>query len=192
MHNDMVISADLIQFSPHQIRLLTPDQSLLLSLSERVVTLFAETRKILAQGRFSDHAFRMFTVLLIASEGASYETLYAGLYCSGACLRRLLVATSLKVPEFQHEVAQRRAYLAALRDGALEAEIKQIRRAVKGSAGVADVLRTKGFGWMIQTIYGKGYVLVAESAGGENASSQQGKLADETARVHWLNRSGRK
>ncbi len=161
MYSDPV-RPDLIQLSPQQIRLLTKDQTLLLNLSERVVTLFGEARKTQAQGRFADHAFRMFAILFIAHEGASYDTLYAGLYCSEVCLRRVLTAASLKLREFQHEVAQRQAYLARLKDSALEAEIKQIRRAVKGEGGVAEVLRAKGFGWMIQTIYRKGYLMMAE------------------------------
>lgn len=74
----------------------------------------------------------------------------------------MLAAASLKIREFQNEIAQRQAYLARLKDSALEAEIKQIRRAVKGEGGVAEVLKTKRFGWMIQTIYRKGYILVAE------------------------------
>lgn len=159
---DESVSPDLIHLSPQQIRLLTPDQMLLLNVSEQVVTLFGEARKTQAQGRFADHAFRMLAILLIAHEGASYETLYAGLYCSEVCLRRVLAAASLKIREFQNEIAQRQAYLARLKDSALEAEIKQIRRAVKGEGGVAEVLRAKGFGWMIQTIYRKGYVMMAE------------------------------
>ena len=165
MYSDPV-RPDLIQLSPQQIRLLTKDQTLLLNLSERVVTLFGEARKTQAQGRFADHAFRMLAILLIAHEGASYETLYAGLYCSEVCLRRVLAAASLKIREFQHEVAQRQAYLARLKDSALEAEIKQIRRAVKGEGGVAEVLKTKRFGWYVQTIYRKGYILAAEPTRG--------------------------
>lgn len=60
-----------------------------------------------------------------------------GLYCPDAVWSAVLKDWSLTVPAFQEELNRKQEYLASLKQGAREAEMQQIRRAVKGRAGVA-------------------------------------------------------
>lgn len=166
----------ILHLSHLQCMLLAQDQSLTINVSEHIVTLLGDTRQVLAQCRFPHYAFRMFVLLLIAKEGASYDVLYAGLYCSEACLHRLLRVDSLKVPAFQQEIARQQAYLRSLEKGAIETEMKQIRRAIKGPAGVAVLLMAGGFGWNVQTVYGKGYLLVPDQMGAEGLVNEESGL----------------
>jgi hypothetical protein len=152
----------VLSLFPQHLRLLARHQTLLISLEDRVVTLYGEARRVLALGHFSAPAFRLLVVLLLAPEGASYEVLYAGLSCSDERLRQLLAERTVRVPAFQEEVAACRAYLEPLTHRARQTEFKHVRRAVKGPFGVADVLLRRGFGWHVQTLHRQGYLLVTE------------------------------
>jgi hypothetical protein len=152
----------LFYLFPQHLRLLARHQSLLISLVDRVVTLYGEARRVLALGHFSAPAIRLLVVLLLAPEGASYALLYASLTCSEERLGQLLAERTVRVAAFQAEVDACRAYLAPLTHQARQIEYKHIRRAVNGPYGVAGVLHRRGFGWHVQTLHRQGYVLVAE------------------------------
>ncbi len=177
MHVATPTRGQILHLSHQQCTLLAPDQSLTIYVREHIVSLLADTRRVLAQCRFPRYAFRMFVVLLVAEEGADYDALYAGLYCSEACLSHLLTVGSLKIPAFQQEMARGRAYLRSLKKGVIESEMKQVRRAIKGPAGVSTILQTNGFPWNVQTAYGKGYLLVLEHTQEEVLEGQQSDLS---------------
>jgi DNA-binding winged helix-turn-helix (wHTH) protein len=150
---------EIIHLSHHQCRLLVSEQSLTLHVTARIVSLLAKTRQVLAQGRFSKYAFRVLVLLLLAEDEVAHDTLLAGLYCPDQVLYAVLEEWSLTSLAFQEEVKRKQHYLASLKKGAMEAEMQQIRRAIKGRVGVTRVLEQAGFGWTVQTIYKKGYIL---------------------------------
>jgi hypothetical protein len=150
---------EILHVSAHQCHLLAPEHSLTLHLTERIASLLAQPHRVVAQGRFPRDAFRALGLLLLAEEGVGYEVLLTGLYCPDAVWSAVLKDWSLTVPAFQEELNRKQAYLAALKQGAREAEMQQIRRAVKGRAGVAPLLERAGFGWTVQALYKTGYVL---------------------------------
>jgi hypothetical protein len=132
----------------------------------------------MAQAKFPRDAFRALGLLLLAEEGVGYEVLLTGLYSPDAVWSAVLQNWSLSVPAFQEELNRKQAYLASLQKGAMEAEMQQIRRAVKGRAGVAPILERAGFGWMVQTHYKNGYVLCPTQEASE--SLERRKMLNHT------------
>jgi hypothetical protein len=151
---------------PTQVKLLAPNHTLLISSIEQMVTLYGEAHRVLAIGRLTEYAFRVFVLLLLAPAGASYAELYAGLKCSKTCLEELILHATLRVPAFQEEVKISQALLATLTRSARQIEIKQVRRAIKGPVGLSEMLRSKPFGWRVQTLHRKGYLLVQQERNG--------------------------
>jgi hypothetical protein len=147
---------------PAQVRLLAPNYTLLISITECMVALSGEDHRVLALGRLTEYAFRVFVLLLVAPKGASYAELYAGLNCSNDCLEELITHATLQLPAFQEEVRASQAFLTKLTRSARQIEIKQVRRAIKGPAGLSEMLRSKPFGWRVQTLHRRGYLLVAQ------------------------------
>lgn len=154
----------LFQFSSYRLHLLARGQSLQVNVVERIVTLLVASKRVLAQCYFPEPAFRMLIVLLLADGVASYTVLTAGLYCTEACLKALVEHASLRVAAFEQLAARYHAEFEVLQVSELETVRKPVRRAIKDHGGLAEVLETKGFGWSIQTIYGRGYALVSGSA----------------------------
>jgi hypothetical protein len=144
-----------------QVKRLEPEQTLVLGVSEHVVALCREGTQSYILGRFSAPAFRLFVVLVLAEEGATYAELYAALRCTEACFRAVLAAASLQVAAFQEEVQRHGQALGRLKRNALEVERKQIRRVIFDSSGVAPALESGGFGCQVENQYGRGYRLIS-------------------------------
>lgn len=160
-HEDADASGGPIRLTAMQVSRLEPDQLLVLGVAECVVVLCREGLQSFLFGRFTVPGFRLFVVLLLAEEGASYAELYAGLRCTEACFRTVLARASLQVVAFQEEVQRQRQMLGRLTREELKVEYKQIRRVLTGSSGVAAVLEAGGFGWQIENQYGRGYRLIS-------------------------------
>ncbi len=150
-----------VRLTAVQVRRLEPDHLLVLGVAECVVVLCRDGMESFLFGRFTAPGFRLFVVLILASESASYAELYAGLRCTEACFRAVLARASLQVAAFEEEVQRQQLMLDRLTREELKVERKQIRRVLTGPSGVAGVLEAGGFGWKVENAYGRGYRLVS-------------------------------
>jgi hypothetical protein len=184
-HDDAGANGAPIRLTSVQVRRLEPDHLLVLGVAECVVVLCREGMQSFLVGRFTAPGFRLFVVLLLAEDGASYAELYAGLRCKEECFRAVLARASLQVAAFQEEVQRQRLMLDRLTREELKVEHKQIRRVLTGPSGVAGVLEAGGFGWKVENAYGRGYRLVSANERGTPRATQltlEGYLLEGVAR----------
>ncbi len=152
-----------VSFSVEEVPALSADHRLLLNIEERIVTLLGPGH-ICAQTRFTESAFRLFSLLLRTPEGAEYAELLACLSCPDTVFRKLLLASSheqalaLLAPQVDRW-NKRLEQVARQGSSSLERELKMVRRALKERSGAHTVLQKNGFALAVRTLYRKGYLL---------------------------------
>jgi hypothetical protein len=184
-HEDADANSSPVRLTAVQVRRLEPDQLLVLSVAECVVVLCRDGMESFLVGRFTAPGFRLFVVLLLAEEGASYAELFAGLRCDEGCIRAVLARASLQVPAFLEEVQRQQRMLDRLTREELKVEHKQVRRVLTGSSGVEGVLEAGGVGWKVENDYGRGYRLLSAKERSTPRATQltlEGYLLEEVAR----------
>jgi hypothetical protein len=160
----------VLHLSSETVRVMAPGRMLVLNLEEQIVTLLAQTPQahMLAQSRFPRSAFRALLLLLRCPSGATYAQLLASLHCSEEVLHRLVTTPASDRSAFEALVSHwQTLHWQAAHQGekgaAVQRELKALRWAVKGKRGLEPIAQRAGFGWRVQALPRRGYLLLPPS-----------------------------